>query len=272
MTDRPIPGVRRRNPVAGLYARLTALFLPPGRRTAKQTFQVRFLLGANLLGIAVAAFSLIPSLLGGQWLESGLIVGFAVVVAVQLLLLRCGVSLRVLVWAEMATVGCFLTSVCLVTSELEQSQLQWFLLLPLAALVLTDPERRGKGQFLPLRPVLLMTLVAVALGLAVTGLKTAGVSFGVPSGPPDLLTEAVNFLTFMLATGGLICLYDLAMRETVAELATLRRLLAVCAWCHLIRDERGEWVKLERYLGTHQTDLTHGICPSCLTDCMKEVT
>lgn len=271
MPDRSTPHRPHRNPVPGVYTRLTTLFQPPGRRTPKQTFQVRFLLGANVLGIAVAAFSLIPSLCREQWLEAGLIVAFSTVLAVLLVLLRCGVSLRVLVWAELATLGCFLTSVCLVTTGVEQSQLQWFLLLPLAALVLMDPERRGRGQFLPLRPVLVMTLVAIALGLAVTAVKSAGVSFGIPSGPSDPLTDVVNFLTFMLATGGLIYLYDRAMREAVTELTTLRRLLAVCAWCKLIRDERGEWVQLERYLGTHQTDLTHGICPSCMTDCMKDV-
>jgi hypothetical protein len=272
MSDRPTPGLPRRDPADGLYARLTALFLPPGRRTAKQTFQVRFLLGANLLGIAVAAFSLTPPLFRQQWLEAGLIVAFAVAVGVQLLLLRWGVSLRVLVWAEMATVGCFLTSVCLVSPQLEQSQLQWFLLLPLVALVLMDPERRGRGHLLPLRPVLVLTLVAIALGLAVTALKLAGVSLGVPLEPPDPLTDAVNFLTFMLATGGLLYLYDLAMRQTLAELTALRRLLAVCAWCRQIRDERGVWVQLEQFMHTHQTDLTHGICPSCMKQCLSDVT
>lgn len=271
MSDRPPAGFVPPDTATRLYSRLTGLLLPPGRRTAKQNFQVRFLLGANLLGLVVAVFSLIPALLRQNWLEAGLIVAFAAAVAVQIVLLRCGVPLRVMVWAEMATVACFLTSVCLLTVELEQSQLQWFLLLPLVALVLMDPEQRGRGHLLPLRPVLFITLVAVALGLGQIALKTAGVNFGQPNGPPDPLGNAVDFLTFMLATGGLIYLYDRAMRKTMAELTQLRRLLAICAWCRLIRDERGEWVKLEKYMHTHHTDLTHGICPSCMNQCMNSL-
>ena len=40
--------------------------------------------------------------------------------------------------------------------------------------------------------------------------------------------------------------------------------LPICAHCKSIRDESGEWHRLEKYL-SERTDaaFTHGICPTC---------
>lgn len=48
------------------------------------------------------------------------------------------------------------------------------------------------------------------------------------------------------------------------ELAKLRQLLPVCAWCDQIQDEDGSWDTVEGYLARRlDTNLTHGICPAC---------
>jgi phosphoserine phosphatase RsbU/P len=53
----------------------------------------------------------------------------------------------------------------------------------------------------------------------------------------------------------------LGLRE---ELAYYRELVSICAYCKQIRDDRGEWVAVERYVKARtQTELSHGICPSC---------
>lgn len=58
----------------------------------------------------------------------------------------------------------------------------------------------------------------------------------------------------------------LAELQTAAlEVATLRGILPICAWCKCVRDDHGYWSKLESYLAAHsELEFSHGICPKCL--------
>jgi DNA-binding response OmpR family regulator len=48
------------------------------------------------------------------------------------------------------------------------------------------------------------------------------------------------------------------------ELANLRGLLSICAYCKAIRDEDGRWLPVEQYLQKHTpTSFSHGICTHC---------
>jgi GAF domain-containing protein len=48
------------------------------------------------------------------------------------------------------------------------------------------------------------------------------------------------------------------------EVAELRNLLPMCAWCRKIRDDEQLWHGVEEYLTTHtDTRFSHGICPTC---------
>jgi DNA-binding response OmpR family regulator len=48
------------------------------------------------------------------------------------------------------------------------------------------------------------------------------------------------------------------------ELAKLRGLLAICAYCKSIRDEQSAWVPVEKYIRERSaTTFSHGICPHC---------
>jgi len=48
------------------------------------------------------------------------------------------------------------------------------------------------------------------------------------------------------------------------ELHNLRGLLPICASCKKIRDKKGYWEKVEKYIEEHSdVDFTHGICPDC---------
>ncbi|HEU5336061.1 MAG TPA: DUF4118 domain-containing protein [Terriglobales bacterium] len=49
------------------------------------------------------------------------------------------------------------------------------------------------------------------------------------------------------------------------EIRTLRGILPICMHCKQIRDERGGWVRLEKYVQEHShAEFTHGVCPTCL--------
>lgn len=50
----------------------------------------------------------------------------------------------------------------------------------------------------------------------------------------------------------------------LAQLKVLRGILPICASCSRIRDQRGDWSKLETYVQEHShAQFSHGICPQC---------
>lgn len=54
------------------------------------------------------------------------------------------------------------------------------------------------------------------------------------------------------------------MLDLQDELAQLRGLLAICAYCKAIRDEQSAWVPVEKYIRERSaTTFSHGICPHC---------
>jgi ligand-binding sensor domain-containing protein len=52
--------------------------------------------------------------------------------------------------------------------------------------------------------------------------------------------------------------------ESVAQIKVLGGLIPICANCKKIRDDKGYWNQLEKYLKEHsEAEFTHGICPEC---------
>ncbi len=52
--------------------------------------------------------------------------------------------------------------------------------------------------------------------------------------------------------------------KTQIEMKILRGLIPICSKCKSIRDDKGFWQQLERYLENHsQAMLSHGLCPPC---------
>jgi len=54
------------------------------------------------------------------------------------------------------------------------------------------------------------------------------------------------------------------LTEALTQVKTLSGLLPICSSCRQIRDQEGQWSKIEDYI-QHRTDaeFTHGICPKC---------
>jgi signal transduction histidine kinase len=60
------------------------------------------------------------------------------------------------------------------------------------------------------------------------------------------------------------------LKEALEKINTLKGMIPMCAWCKKIRDDRGYWNQVERYVEEHTEALfTHGICPDCI-DKVKE--
>ncbi len=55
------------------------------------------------------------------------------------------------------------------------------------------------------------------------------------------------------------------LKESLANVKTLKGLLPICSNCKKIRDDRGYWNQIEAYLHAHaDAEFTHGICPNCI--------
>ncbi len=56
----------------------------------------------------------------------------------------------------------------------------------------------------------------------------------------------------------------LLILEDVTELAALRRIVPICAYCRKVRDDKEYWQNVELYCGRQlDVDFSHGICPDC---------
>lgn len=54
------------------------------------------------------------------------------------------------------------------------------------------------------------------------------------------------------------------LKQSFAEIRTLRGLIPICASCKKIRNDQGLWDSIEVYLSRHtDAQLSHGICPAC---------
>ena len=54
------------------------------------------------------------------------------------------------------------------------------------------------------------------------------------------------------------------LKTALENVKTLGGLVPICASCKKIRDDKGYWNQLEKYLGDHtDAKLTHGLCPDC---------
>ena len=55
------------------------------------------------------------------------------------------------------------------------------------------------------------------------------------------------------------------LEAAIKEIKTLQGILPICAYCKKIRNDRGYWDQLERYLTEHTDAMfSHAICPDCL--------
>jgi GAF domain-containing protein len=56
-----------------------------------------------------------------------------------------------------------------------------------------------------------------------------------------------------------------ALVEALERVRKLEGLLPICSFCHQIRDEAGDWKRLEAYISERSgASFTHGICHACV--------
>ena len=61
------------------------------------------------------------------------------------------------------------------------------------------------------------------------------------------------------------------LEDALKRVRQLQGLLPICAYCKRIRDDQNYWSQVETYIAEHtDVQFSHGICPSCLDEVMKE--
>jgi hypothetical protein len=56
----------------------------------------------------------------------------------------------------------------------------------------------------------------------------------------------------------------LELREALSHVKLLSGLLPISASCKKIRNDKGYWEQMEKYITEHsEVDFSHGICPEC---------
>ena len=62
------------------------------------------------------------------------------------------------------------------------------------------------------------------------------------------------------------------LQQALDEIRTLRGILPICAYCKKIRDDKGYWSQVEKYVSDHtEAKFSHGICPACFEREMKGI-
>lgn len=98
--------------------------------------------------------------------------------------------------------------------------------------------------------------------------------FAPDSGPDDLLdnpftkselharvSAGMRIIDLQTALSSLV----LDLRQATARIQKLNGLLPICSHCKKIRDNRGYWNEVEKYISDHSdAQFSHAICPGCL--------
>lgn len=62
------------------------------------------------------------------------------------------------------------------------------------------------------------------------------------------------------------------LSEALTKVKTLSGLLPICATFHKIRDDKGYWNRIDRYIQDNsEVRFSHGICPDCFEKQMEEL-
>jgi hypothetical protein len=148
----------------------------------------------------------------------------------------------------------------------------WWIALG-AAMLWVDYLTSRTGHF-PVVYVLPVILAAwysgawPALGLAVAVPLFRLLVLVMPQHPPEGMTSLVLATAFRGVVIVFLALWFARLAEFERSLErrvkVLEGLVPICSFCKNIRNEAGEWERLERYISRRsEAEFSHGICPSC---------
>jgi len=82
--------------------------------------------------------------------------------------------------------------------------------------------------------------------------------------PPHAVWSAVANRLLAVTVIGFTVMLSVLRKRAEDDLQVLHGLLPICSYCKKIRDDRGSWEQIERYITDRsQADFSHGMCPDC---------
>jgi two-component system, response regulator PdtaR len=79
-------------------------------------------------------------------------------------------------------------------------------------------------------------------------------------------------LVVLRRLNALLQLRNQKLQAAVKQGKPLIGLITACANCRKVRDDNGEWQRMERYIQAHtNAKFTHGLCPECATELYPEI-
>jgi hypothetical protein len=127
----------------------------------------------------------------------------------------------------------------------------------------------GAGiSFFYLVPVVFLALwSSPKQSLAVTGIAAFSsilVAVGFLLSPPGAFWDAVTNRAYALIIIGATLLLSVVRKRAEEDAKVLHGLLPICSYCKKIRDDKGYWQQVERYIAARsEADFSHGMCPDC---------
>jgi hypothetical protein len=101
-----------------------------------------------------------------------------------------------------------------------------------------------------------------ALRIATFSAILVGVGFLLS--PPGDFWYAVSNRSYALLVIGATVMLSVARKRAEEDIKVLHGLLPICCYCKKIRDDKGFWQKVERYIAARsEADFSHGMCPDC---------
>ena len=87
----------------------------------------------------------------------------------------------------------------------------------------------------------------------------------IPTIPKERIIKFLDFVTAFAGVLGELGLKHIEeLEESSNEIKVLSGLLPICASCKKIRDDKGYWNQIEKYIKEHsEAEFSHGICPEC---------
>ena len=65
--------------------------------------------------------------------------------------------------------------------------------------------------------------------------------------------------------------FIIELQEALGNVQTLSGLMPICAKCKKIRDDKGYWNQIEKYIEKHsEAVFSHGLCPVCMEEVYKD--
>ena len=85
------------------------------------------------------------------------------------------------------------------------------------------------------------------------------------------LVGSIHDITELKQTQKTLFIEKSNLETALQEIKTLKGILPICSHCKVIRDDKGYWIRLEKYIEAHsEAEFSHSICDDCLAKYYSE--